>query len=84
MAMLITEINRNSRIRLFAVTELHRSPYRGPGGFGRSSQFTNSKPDNGLGHEHMAAMDSLSWHSQQPAMPNLSDEELAHAYFATP
>lgn len=42
MAMLITEINRNSRFRSFAVTELHRSPYRGPGGFGRSSPVFNS------------------------------------------
>jgi hypothetical protein len=84
VAIRITEIHRNGRFRLVSVTEIHRSPYRGPEGFGRSASVINSLPDNGLGHEHMAAMDFLSWHSQQPAAPVLSDEELAHAYFAAP
>lgn len=67
MAIRITEIHRNGRFRLVSVTEIHRSPYRGPEGFGRSASVTNSKPDNGLGNEHMAAQDCLSWHSQPSA-----------------
>lgn len=92
MAIRITEIHRNGRFRLVSVTEIHRSPYRGPGGFGRStpvsagggvnSPFLSS--DSYLGHEHTGALDSLFWNNQQPAMPELSDEELAHAYFAAP
>jgi hypothetical protein len=39
MAMLITEIDRNHRIRLFPVTEIHRSPYRGPVGFGGHREY---------------------------------------------
>lgn len=30
------------------------------------------------------AVDSLFWHSPQPAATEMSDEELAHSYFVTP
>jgi hypothetical protein len=92
VAMRITEINRKSRFRSFAVTELHRSPYRGPGGFGRSTPVTAQervncpfpKPQQPLRpRTHMGASDSPSWNTQQPAT-EMSDEELAHAYFAAP
>ena len=84
MAIRITEIHRNGRFRLVSVTEIHRSPYRGPEGFGRSSPVINSKTDNGLDHEHTGATDSLFWNTQQTSLAELSDEELAHAYFAQP
>jgi len=91
VAIRITEIHRNGRFRLVSVTEIHRSPYRGPEGFGRSTPVTTgrgvSSPflshDSHLGHEHRGALDSLFWNTQQPA-PDMSDEELAHAYFAAP
>jgi hypothetical protein len=32
----------------------------------------------------MGALDSLSWNTKQTPLPVMSDEELAHAYFAQP